>query len=127
MRSRRSWLPADLHQRIVSSPRLARPVLAARLLAQEWSDIKGDLLYHPSDQWREESHDLKAFMRRAFQLLAYNGLKGDYAEFGCFGARTFTRAWGASRLVDYPPRLWAFDSFQGLPASADPRDVHVGW
>jgi hypothetical protein len=102
-------------------------VLAARLLAQEWSDMKGDLVYHPSDRWRDESHDLKGFMRRAFQLLAYNGLDGDYAEFGCFGARTFRLAWGASQLVDYHPHLWAFDSFQGLPASADPRDAHTGW
>lgn len=100
---------------------------AGQLLLANVRGVTGDLRYHPSDQWHDEFLELKRFMRRAFQLLAYNGVDGDYAEFGSYGARTFTLAWGAARLVGHPARLWAFDSFQGLPASADARDVHPGW
>ncbi|MEJ7582535.1 MAG: TylF/MycF/NovP-related O-methyltransferase [Acidimicrobiales bacterium] len=84
-------------------------------------------MFHPSDRWREEFLALKTFMRRAFQVVAYNGIDGDYVEFGCCGGRTFTLAWRAAHLVGYPTHLWAFDSFQGLPATNDPRDDHPGW
>ena len=98
-----------------------------RSLEAQYLGITGGLRYHPSDQWWQEFADLKSFIRRAFQLLVYNGIDGDYAEFGCWGARTFTLAWGAARLVGHPAHLWAFDSFEGLPASREPRDAHPGW
>jgi O-methyltransferase len=106
---------------------LARPKHVARSLEAEYLGITGGLRYHPSDQWWQEFADLKSFIRRAFQVLVYNGIEGDYAEFGCWGARTFTLAWGAARLVGHPAHLWAFDSFQGLPATTDTRDDHPGW
>ena len=99
----------------------------SRLLRAEYQAITGELRYHPADQWLQEFADLKAFMRRAFQVLTYNGIDGDYAEFGCCGARTFTLAWGAARLVGHPAHHWAFDSFEGLPPTTDPRDEHQGW
>jgi hypothetical protein len=89
--------------------------------------MRGDLTYHPSDLWREEARDLRAFMRRVFTYLAYNKIEGDYAEFGCYGARTFTLAYRAAELIGYDTHFWAFDSFRGLPASDDPRDVHPDW
>lgn len=98
-----------------------------RLLLAEVQGAAGDLRYYPSDRWRSDARDRKDFMRRAFQALVYNGIDGDYAEFGCYGATTFTLAWGASRLVGHQAHLWGFDSFAGLPATADPRDVHAGW
>ena len=97
------------------------------LLLADVRGATGDLRYYPTDQWYDELLALKGFMRRAFQLLAYNEVPGDYAEFGSFGARTFTLAWGASRLVGHPARLWAFDSFQGLPEPVGHRDAHPGW
>jgi O-methyltransferase len=123
---KRPSLPGPL-QRMATSPRIARGSRAARLLAAEYHGITGELSYHSSDAWREEFSALKNFIRRAFQVLAFNGIEGDYAEFGCWGARTFTLAWGAARLVGHPAHLWAFDSFEGLPDTADPRDNHPKW
>ena len=86
-----------------------------------------ELLYQPGEQFWDEFLDGKRFMRRAFQVLTYNGIEGDYAEFGCFGGRTFALASGAARLVGHDAHFWAFDSFVGLPKSGDPRDAHIGW
>lgn len=97
------------------------------LTAQALMGMARELVYQPSEQFRPEFVDMKNFMRRAFQVLAYNGTTGAYAEFGCFGGRTFTLAHGAAKLVGHDAHLWAFDSFEGLPASDDPRDAHVGW
>lgn len=66
-------------------------------------------------------------MQRAFQLLAYNGIDGDYVEFGSCGATTFALAWGAAQLTGHGAHLWAFDSFEGLPPSDHPVDDHIGW
>jgi hypothetical protein len=79
------------------------------------------------DLYREEVHELQMFFGRAFKALHYNGIDGDYAEFGCWGARTFTLAWEASRAMEHDVHLWAFDSFEGLPRTDDPRDAHEGW
>jgi O-methyltransferase len=83
--------------------------------------------FEPDDPWRSEMVHRKEFLRRAFHCVAFNGIEGDYAEFGCNGAMTFRLAWGAANLVDYPTHLWGFDSFAGLPSSDDPRDDHPQW
>lgn len=68
------------------------------------------------------------FFFDAFVSLRVNGISGDYAEFGSWGANTFRIAYeemlgsGGDRR-----HMWAFDSFQGLPEAADPRDAHPGW
>ena len=69
----------------------------------------------------------RIFFQRVFRALDFNGIDGDYAEFGCWGAQTFRLAYAASRLTGANPRLWAFDSFEGLPVSADERDAHPVW
>lgn len=81
------------------------------------------VLFQPS--WREEAcrHE---FFYNAFQALAFNGIDGDYAEFGC-GWTTFALAYHESRRHQHPARMWAFDSFQGLPPSGDERDQHPRW
>jgi O-methyltransferase len=79
------------------------------------------------EQYRSEFAAQKLFMQRAFQALAYNGIDGDYVEFGCCGANTFALAWGAAQLTGHDAHLWAFDSFEGLPPSDHPVDDHVGW
>jgi O-methyltransferase len=67
------------------------------------------------------------FMRRAFTALAWNGINGDYAEFGCHGGMTFGLAYNESRERDYNCTMWAFDSFCGLPPQSLPEDQHPQW
>lgn len=67
------------------------------------------------------------FFRRAFTALAFNGIQGDYAEFGCCGGMTFGLAYRHSRRQGNSCRLWAFDSFAGLPAQAVAADRHPIW
>jgi O-methyltransferase len=119
-------MPASIGRRLSARSPVRGGRQPARPTAEQLA-ASAELRYSPSDRWSEELQALKTFLRRAFQLVAYNGLLGDYAEFGCFGARTFRLAWGAARLVGHPAHLWAFDSFRGLPPSDDPRDRHPGW
>lgn len=79
------------------------------------------------DWFADNVRSVATFFRSAFQLLAYNGTAGDYAEFGSMGATTFSLAWHAATVTGHPAHLWAFDSFAGLPEIADPRDVHPQW
>lgn len=122
-----SGLSASIKRRLLRFPVIARGNQVRRRLAAQYQAVTNDLRYADSDQIFNESLDRKELFRRAFQALAYNCIKGDYAEFGCFSASTFTLAWGAAQLVGHPAHLWAFDSFEGLPPSTDPRDAHDGW
>ena len=67
------------------------------------------------------------FFYNAFRALWYNRIDGDYAEFGCWSASTFWLAHLESRKHGHNARLWAFDSFQGLPAAEGARDEHPNW
>jgi len=68
------------------------------------------------------------FFYNAFHALAYNGIDGDYVEFGCAGGLTFVLAYIESRRNNrHNAHLWAFDSFQGLPAGECDKDKHRGW
>ncbi len=67
------------------------------------------------------------FMRRAFAALQWNGIRGDYAEFGSCGGMTFGLAYAESRKQKYNCMLWAFDSFCGLPPQSLPEDRHPQW
>jgi O-methyltransferase len=89
--------------------------------------VADDLHFRDAGIARHEMLERKAFLRRAFTYLAFNGIPGDYAEFGCHGAMTFRLAWSANRLTGAGRHLWAFDSFAGLPPPADPRDRHPRW
>jgi hypothetical protein len=75
----------------------------------------------------EELRPRRDFFRRAFTLLVENGIDGDYMEFGCAGGSTFGLAYRYAARTGHPARLWAVDSFQGLPRSNDPRDSHPLW
>lgn len=73
-------------------------------------------------EWRAE------FFAKAMTALAFNGIEGDYAEFGCCGAMTFALAYREMRRhKDCPRMLWAFDSFAGLPESVSVGDHHPNW
>jgi hypothetical protein len=67
------------------------------------------------------------FFSEAFKALTFNGIAGDYCEFGSHGCTTFRLAYQQSRRFGHRCHLWSFDSFQGFPSSADPKDEHPKW
>ncbi|MEN8108253.1 MAG: TylF/MycF/NovP-related O-methyltransferase [Pseudomonadota bacterium] len=67
------------------------------------------------------------FFYNAFKALAFNRINGDYAEFGCHKGKTFALAWQESRRHGHKAKLWAFDSFAGLPEQATDADQHPAW
>jgi O-methyltransferase len=69
------------------------------------------------------------FFRKVFQMQNFNGITGDYVEFGCHGALTFPTAYQASGVATHQVdrHFWAFDSFAGLPDSSLPEDEHPMW
>jgi len=82
--------------------------------------------------------DRREFFRKAFLTLGFNGISGDYAEFGCYTGTTFGLAWeengkAARHLAFLKYRegqnrfFWALDSFRGLPAPRSAADEHPAW
>ena len=71
--------------------------------------------------------DREVFFHKAFWALSFNGINGDYAEFGCHGGSTFAGAY--FEIIRWPQKrhLWAFDGFQGLPEQQGGKDYHPGW
>ena len=76
---------------------------------------------------RQEGLGRHTFFYNAWRALAFNGISGDYAEFGSWGGMTFTLSYLESRRHKQQPHLWAFDSFQGLPPQQGPEDEHPIW
>jgi O-methyltransferase len=75
-----------------------------------------------------EMLDRYDFMAKAFNAISVNGIGGDYLEFGVAHGKTMWAAWSASRALGLNPRLWAFDSFEGLPDPTFEIDVqHPSW
>lgn len=81
---------------------------------------------HRSRGYYEQS-ERQELMRKAFCALAFNGITGDYLEFGSSGGMTFALAYEESRRADFPCKLWSFDSFKGLPPQTGPEDEHPVW
>ena len=71
--------------------------------------------------------DLSDFFWDAFVALRFNGISGDYVEFGSSGAKSLSAAYHVLADIGTPLRLWAFDSFEGLPAAASEHDEHPVW
>lgn len=71
--------------------------------------------------------DLGDFFLDSFTALHINEISGDYVEFGSSGARSLS---AAHRVLAEQPderRIWAFDSFEGLPEAASEHDQHPVW
>ena len=79
------------------------------------------------DQGSVEFSERERFFHHAFRALSFNGIDGDYVEFGCMGGTTFSLAYQQSRFHGHKPHLWAFDSFKGLPAPKGEMDEHPVW
>ncbi len=71
--------------------------------------------------------DIDRFMWDAAVALTVNAISGDYVEFGSWGGNTLRVAHERFSRSGTARHLWAFDSFEGLPEAADPRDHHPGW
>lgn len=76
------------------------------------------------DQERSGRRELFA---KAFKALRFNGIDGDYAEFGSWGGMTFALAYEQAQRHGHGAMLWAFDSFQGFPPPQEPKDAHPEW
>lgn len=79
------------------------------------------------DEYYRDYRDRRAFFRKACAALAFNGIAGGYAEFGCCGGVTFDLAHRYFKKYGAEPHMWAFDSFQGLPSPSAPEDAHPLW
>ena len=96
----------------------------ARRLRRLKQRINGLLLLDKRDLDRARREE---FFQLCFQALRFNGIDGDYVEFGCHGARTFAMAYHASRERKLDCGLWAYDSFEGLPPPLGAPDLHRKW
>lgn len=67
------------------------------------------------------------FFSDAFKALRFNGISGDYVEFGSGWGRTLALAYKSTAREGTPVSLWTFDSFQGLPAPEGDEDEHPRW
>jgi len=76
------------------------------------------------EHWHYSPEEKSALIRRALQVLAFNGITGGYAEFGVHGAVTFSTAYKHMKEIGFDRHFWAFDSFEGLPASDLPEHPH---
>lgn len=121
-RRTRTWMTSSVqgHRRVAQVADVAIAVVERRRVARA-------LTLRPFDLFGHELPERRDLFRKVFHYLAFNGIDGDYAEFGCHGAHTFRMAWSASQLVERPTVLWAFDSFQGLPDAVDAADAHPQW
>ena len=72
-------------------------------------------------------HDLRSFFLDAIFALNNNEITGDYVEFGSWGGKSLHTAHQVITMTRRERRLWAFDSFEGLPAATDSRDLHPRW
>jgi Macrocin-O-methyltransferase (TylF) len=105
------------------SPKLEEPWVElpnGRTLA-DWNH--GDeVAYNQADRQTE-----KALMfRRTFDFIKDNRISGDYHEFGCHRCRTFRMALSEARLHNMSGmEFWAFDSFEGLPATTSSTSVEL--
>lgn len=75
----------------------------------------------------KERRGRQEFFYNAFRALSFNGIDGDYAEFGCCGGKTFALAYHEATRHKHKAKLWAFDSFEGLPAPKEEKDSHPKW
>lgn len=101
------------------------PVPVYKLFQNTYHGVVG-----PGEHSKHEYPDRYDFFRKAIATLRFNGITGDYAEFGCCGAVTFRIA--HKLLTTYSPdigpfHMWAFDSFEGLPATVGSIDEHPNW
>ena len=114
--------PTPFSQKIRSSLRPLVPEFMKRERARRLNSVP---VKAPDEIYEmRQRHD---FFWAAFKALQFNGISGDYMEFGCHSARTFAFAYHESRRRGLSPHLWACDSFEGLPPQEGDADEHPEW
>lgn len=81
----------------------------------------------PFNKKLQNKIERQKFFYNAFYILKTNGISGDYAEFGCYGGMTFNLAYKEILRHGNACKLWAFDSFKGLPKPKGTSDFHPCW
>jgi O-methyltransferase len=67
------------------------------------------------------------FFERAVIALSFNGICGDYVEFGCHGGTSMWLAWQEIAANPVARHMWAVDPFTGASKTDDPVDDHPTW
>jgi hypothetical protein len=63
----------------------------------------------------------RGMLDQAFEFVAVNQVPGDYFEFGVWRGTTFSFAHRLKRKMGPKMKMWAFDSFEGLPPVDDTK------
>jgi hypothetical protein len=63
----------------------------------------------------------RGMLDQAFEFACVNRVPGDYFEFGVWRANTFRFAHRLKRKMGPKMKMWAFDSFEGLPPIDDDK------
>lgn len=103
--------------------KLARHILPASLVRKIQVGIHGIAAADAHAAWEFK----RTFFWSAVRALDFNGIDGDYCEFGCHTAMTFRLAFDQFNQRTIKRHLWAFDSFKGLPAAVNSLDNHPSW
>ena len=83
-------------------------------------------LQYPKETYDNEVSYRDDFYKKAMRFIEFNKITGDYLEFGCYGGVTFTLAHKYKHMNNLQMKLYAFDSFQGLPPLTG-IDTHDQW
>ena len=84
-----------------------------RVEEEHWKHLSSEALGEP------------IFYAEIMKYVEFNRLRGDYAEFGVYKGASFISSYNAAaRLRLSQMRFFAFDSFRGLPNSANPHSAN---
>ena len=78
-------------------------------------------------QARAEHKRRRQFLRDTFQLLNFNKINGDFAEFGCPNASIQLDAWHALKRQPFQRQLWAIRDVEPQTKPVDSLDLHPRW
>src|SRR5260370_15640246 len=100
-------------------------MLGATVLKRLFESAGGRYLLDRIDEISYNDMEQRGMLRRAFLFAQVNNVLGDYFEFGVYRGRSFLMAHSLKRRLKLDHmKLWAFDSFAGLP-EIDDHEVNV--
>jgi len=103
--------------------RSIRAALPAKVLAP-LRDVKNALFQTRTYYERSERREL---MRKSFCALGFNGISGDYLEFGSWGGMTFTLAYQEAGGHTFAVNCGRSTPFKACRQQAGPEDEHPNW
>ena len=78
-------------------------------------------------QTHAERKHRREFLRNTFQLLNFNKINGDFAEFGCPDATVQLDAWHALKRQPFQRQLWAIRDAEPQTKPVNSMDLHPRW